>query len=492
MKKHLYIVLLSLLVASCVKDKSTSGDHPLPAVLVSGIADTLSIYTHRDTLNLTPEVSNENNYTYYWTVVSTNFVVTIHHDTPPIPDTISRTKNISYPMDLNPGQYLLAFNVVDKQTGVTTILPHVMNVSTLNMNGWYLLKDDGAKTDFDFIYPTGRIDNWIAANNNGKSLAGTAVKAVFTPSCKMSVTSSDLFNGLMVISNKDAGLYRIDNGQAAYTADNMFFSPPSTRNFQNVIQPQQTNYLELINDNHLYYMLKGALFTDMLNTYKPSAIAASAAMDVGFDELTKSVICYNMPNYSPLGANGDDLKNMNGELIWVAGYAGYRSIALTLFRMADGSGMLIKLNGSYGYLAGYTSPLIMVSDTLPATAPIMSADVIAGNYESDYVYYAKGNNVYLTDLNSNQQTLQESYPAGEKVTCMQHILYPQPVSTTPPPTTDCLAIATYNSSTGQYKVYLHKLSTTGTFTPQTTPNFTGNGRVASITYMEQGNGSRAF
>ncbi|WP_177192143.1 PKD-like family lipoprotein [Chitinophaga arvensicola] len=486
--KQLYIIaagLLLTLAMSCKKDNSTYADHPLPPVVVSGLKDSVTIFTRRDTLKMNPVVENESNYDFYWTAYSTNFV----QGNLPKADTLSNAKILNYPVVLAPGSYYLVFNVKDKKTGVIKLINLNLFVATVNMNGWYLLKDNAGKTDFDFIYKDGRIDNWISFNNGGKNLDGNAVKAIFTPSFKMTITSTDLFNTLTVLSEKDAAIYRIDNGKMVRSFDDMFFSKPATRKLQNAFQSMASNNIGLINDNKAYSMTKGALFTDLPSTYKVSAIAAVGAMDIGFDENSKSVFCFNGSSFAALGSNGNDLKNMNASVLWLSGYAGQRSIALGLFRMQSGQGLLVKLNVQYGYLAGFTSPLIMAKDTLPATHGLMNASAIGGNYDADYIYYANGNKIYLTDVATTQEILQETLPAGETVTCIQHIKYPQPTAGIPV-TTDYLAIASY--ANGRYKIWLHKISSTGTIDALTKPNFEGDGRVSNVTYVEQGLGSRVF
>lgn len=489
--KQLYIIaagLFFLVASGCKKDNSSYADHPLPPVTVSGLATSYSVFSHRDTLRINPVVADESRYEFYWTAYTTTFVQGTGQV--PKPDTLGRTKNLDYEVLLNPGQYILVFNVKDKTSGVIKLINVNMTVATLNMNGWYLLKDNGSTTDFDFIYKDGRIDNWIAFYNNGKSLDGKAVKAVYTPSFKMTLTSTSLFDALTVLSEKDAGIYRIDNGVMAMNFDNMFFSKPATRKLQNVFQSMNTANLGLINDNKAYSLTKGALFTDLPQTYKVSPVAAVGALDIGFDEISKSVILFNGANFATLGANGDSLKRLNADLVWMNGYAGRRSVALALFRMPTGEGVLVKLNAQYGYLAGFSSPLLMIKDTLPQTHSLMTAGVIGGNYDADYIYYGVNNKIYLTDINTLQEALQVTLPDGETVTCIQHIKYPQPNSTTIPTTTDYLAIASY--ANGRYKVWLYTISSTGTIQALPKPNFEGDGRVANITYVEQGAGSRVY
>lgn len=492
MKKLLFIIivmgLFSVLVSSCYKDTSTEGDLDFPSATVSGVEASYTAYTHRDILHINPTVANETQYDFYWTVYSTNF--TQGTGLVPKADTLAKTKELSYEVLLDPGQYILILNIKDKKTSVTDMKTINLTVSTLNMGGWYLLKDDGQKTDFDFIYSGGRINNWIAYYNDGKSIEGKALKAVFAPSFKLSPASTNLFNVFAVISDKDAAIYRIDNGKLVMGFDNMFFTKPDVKKPQNILQPMSVTGLCLVNDSKVYWMNKGALFANSnVTNYKISPVAAVGAAPILFDENSKSIVVNDNGNNVALGTSGAVLKNMNAELVWIGGYAGVRSIALALFRQNDGSGLLVRMNAATGYLLYNTSPLIQVSKTVPQAHGLMSADVIGGNYDSDYIYYAKGNKIYLTDLASLQEALQVTLPAGETVTCIQHIKYPQPASGVAT-TTDYLAIASY--ANGHYKVWLHKISSTGTISALPQPTFEGDGRISCINYVEQGNGSRVF
>lgn len=489
-KTYLFHILLGCLLAfACQKDHSTGAGIPLPAFAVSGMKDTITLFTYQDTMRITPSIQDTSLYDIYWTNVNGAFLSLLGNKAKT--DTIGRNKDLVYPVFLDPGQYYVVLHLRDKKTGLTKLTTTVLNVSTLNNDGWYLLKDNNGKTDLDFIHQKGRIDNWIAYYNNGKSMEGNAVNAVFAPSCKLTVSTTDQFGGLMVLSDKDAGLYRVSNGLMIYNFDNMFFRKPATRKLQNVFQPMNTNNLTVLNDGRAYMMTKGALFTDMPQTYtKLSPMVGVASMDLGWDQSSKSIMFYNALNFAKLGSNGDDLKNMNADLKWLTGYAGQRSVALALFKTADNKGVLFKLNAFYQYLAGFDKALIMARDTIELTHGLMNANTIGGNYDGDYIYYAVNNQIYMTDIATVQERLQVTLPVGEVVTAIQHVKYPQPININVPSTTDCLAIATYVN--GRYKVYIHKISSTGTIQPITTPTYEGDGRVKTIIYMEKGFGSRVF
>jgi len=491
MKKiYIFSVLIGcLMTIACQKDHSTDAHIPLPSFAVSGMKDTITLFTFQDTMRITPSIQDTSLYDIYWTNVNSAFLSLLGNKAKT--DTIGRYKDLVYPVFLDPGQYYVVLHLRDKKTGLTKLITTVLNVSTLNNDGWYLLKDNNGKTDIDFIHQKGRIDNWIAYYNNGKSLEGNAVNAVFAPSCKLTVSTTDQFNGLMVLSEKDAGLFRISNGLMIYNFDNMFFGKPATRKLQNVFQPMNTNNLTVINDGRAYMMTKGALFTDMPQTYtRLSSWVGVASMDLGWDQSSKSIIFYNGIRFATPASNGEDLKNMKADLKWLTGYAGQRSVALALFKTEDGKGVLFKINALYQYLSGSEKALIMARDTIELTHGLMNANIIGGNYDSDFIYYAVGNKIYMTDVATVQERLQVTLPAGETVTAIQHVKYPQPVNINVPSTTDCLAIATY--ANGRYKVYIHKISSTGTIQPVNTPSFEGDGRVKTIIYMEKGAGSRVF
>jgi len=504
----LYILaagLLALLAAACNKDDSTAAG-PIAQLKVTGLKDTFTVIAHQDFLTSTPTVENENDYDYYWTLFSTEFNAATGA-TLIKPDTLARTKDLNYEVVQDPGAYILVFNAKEKSTGVVKQVNMVANITTLTLNGWYLVKDNGGKTDMDFIYPTenpvNRIDNWIAYYNGGKSLNGNAVSAVFAPSFRTSITSQKYFPVLIVASQNDAAIYRIDNGAMQLNFDNMFFTKPAVRRPQSVFQPANTTALGFINDGRAYNMTKGALFANLPVAYNGatygnlSSITASAALDLGFDNTRKSVFVFNGISYLELkvlvsnGVNNGlgKLQNVNGNLQWMTGYTGSSSQALVLFRNPQDTGYLYKVDGRYGQLF-YGTPfttggkIVTIADTLKPQHGLMNASAIGGNYDVDLIYYAVGSSIYKMDVTTTTESLQYTLPAGETVTAIQHIRYPETA-----PTVNSIAIATYNA--GHYKVYLHPLSGTQTLL-LTQPSFQGDGRVSRVIYMKNGVGSRVY
>lgn len=493
MKKiHILLIgLLSVCTFSCFEDNSNYDLIDIPPVIVEGLETRYDVYTHRDVLSISPTVQDENRYDFYWLLYSANF--NVNEGVVPPADTLSLSKKLEYEVMLNPGRYILVFNAVDKQTTVTTKITADVYVSTLNMKGWYLLKEYGDKTDFDFIHENGRTDNWISTYN-GKSMDGKAIKAIHVPQMKSSPTSSDLYNTFLVISDKDAAFYRIDNGLQVMDFDHMFFTKPSVKKPQNAFQPMNNNAVVITNDYKMYGMTKGTFFANpaVPGPVKVAPVAGVGSMIFGFDMGSKSVFLsqdgYSFPG---IPSNAGELKNTDKEIIWMTGYPGARNVGLILLKQTDGSGRLVKLNTSYGNMAGYSSPFIMDQKTIAASHGLMNADLIAGNYDNDYLYYAKANQVYLTDLASFPEVLQVTLPIGETITSMQHVIYPQRVTASVVPTLSEFVVTSY--SNGHYKVWFYEISSTGELRPtQNGPAFEGEGRIVNVNYVEQGNGIRIF
>jgi hypothetical protein len=305
----------------------------------------------------------------------------------------------------------------------------------------------------------------------------------------------------MLASKNDAALYRVDNGAMLLNFDNMFFSKPAVRKPQGLSHPSAGNQVNFINDGKAYNLVKGTLFANMpatangINYTGISGLTASASLDMVWDPARKTVFCLNGGAYSELTVNATSLagklKNVNGNLQWMTGYTGNRSVGLLLFRNPQDTGYLYKIDGTFGPLGLGSGKLVLNADTLKPQHGLMNASVIGGNYFIDLIYYAKGDKICMTDVASASETELFQLPAGETVTSIQHIVYPQMVyNPAISPTISYIAIATYKA--GRYKVYLHTISGTGTISAVTQPSFEGEGRVANVIYMEQGNGSRSF
>ncbi len=69
------------------------------------------------------------------------------------PDTLARTKDLNYEVVQAPNIYYLVFNAKEKSTGVVKQFNMIVNITTLNMTGFCVVKDNAGKTDMDFFLP---------------------------------------------------------------------------------------------------------------------------------------------------------------------------------------------------------------------------------------------------------------------------------------------------------------------------------------------------
>jgi hypothetical protein len=491
MKKiHLiYAILLPVLVFSCYEDKGNYDYKELDPVMIEGLDEVYSVYTYQDVLDIRPTVSNDERYDYCWQLYPTTFNVNLRQV--PRPDTLALTRELNYEVLLNPGEYILVFNARDKTTGYTEMKTVTLKVSTRNMTGWYLLKDHDGKTDFDFIYPDGRFDNWIARLNQGKQLEGNAVKALFVREFKETITSENL-NTFVVLAERDAAIIRIDHGTIVRDYDQMFFAPPADRNLQNAVLDVAENNVYVINDGKVYFMTKAAgLFQDPVDpstgNYHMAPFGALGMSPLFFyDVNSTTIVTYNGSAYTP--SSNDIVRNMNADLLWMEGYNNTKWYTYALFKHRESGEMQFvkfKNNDYYGNISTISSMPV------PPASNLIDADKVTGNYDYEILYYAKGNKIYRSNVDVPPMLESDkviTLPEGEVVTCMQHMKKPIPQSSTVI-SVDKLAVASH--ANGRYKVWLFDLQS-GDIVPLSQPTFEGEGRVTCINYVQPEGGIRIF
>ncbi len=179
---------------------------------------------------------------------------------------------------------------------------------------------------------------------------------------------------------------------------------------------------------------------------------------------------------------------MDAELVWASsinyrvqtsGVNGFAWLAYSLMEKHTNpvSHMLVKISA-----AGYSNsnPIKQV-DALPATSGLITAEKRAVNADYGIIYFVKDHKLYKYIIDNQQELPILDLPAGEEVTCMQHIAYPNIMSTDFGSEINRFAIATY--ANGKYKVWLHEFDA-GDLKPLSEPTFEGNGRVACINYVK--------
>lgn len=490
-----WLSLASLLLVACFEDDSKDNYQDLDEVVIEGIASKYSKVSHQDVLSITPKVTTKAEVEYVWELWSAGRQTGVI----PRPDTIGRAKDLNYEVMETPGTYYLVFNVKDVKTGVTTTYKSDFDVVTINSTGWYLLKDEGSGekyTDYDFIYDGGRINNWIAFYNDGKKLKGEAVKSIFVPKYSREIGSNlyDYVCMLTPVAREEIAFVELNSGVVERSFESLFFDLPVNKDFRNIGVSNNGNEIHLINGNDFYFMnAQGAgSFYSSYGEYSVAGYRLNGLQGpILFDNKSESFMYITYGNFNryiesstaPVSCN-----NMNAELIWASsinfkvqtsGVNGFAWLAYSLMKKhADpASYMLVKISAA-GY--GNSNPIKQV-DALPATSGLVTAEMRAVNADYGIIYYVKDHKLYKYIIDNQHEEPILDLPAGEEVTCMQHIAYPNLMATDFGSEINCFAIATY--ANGKYKVWLHEFDA-GDLKPLDEPTFEGSGRVACVNYVE--------
>ncbi len=490
--------MAGLVLSSCYKDKGNYDYTAMPPIEIGGIESSYLRYAVDDRLVITPQIADEGKYDFCWEIYE-DYRST--HGNIPEADTIARTKNLD--LDLNftlpAGGYVLGFKATDKSTKYTEIVYTKLTVTTLNMNGWYFTKQIGDETDMDFYYQGGKIENWMAAHNDGYRLQGSPRETIILSNYKEASSDTQVQTVLLSLSDRDASIFRLTDGGLSRDFNRMFFNPPAERNVQGCVTDMNFSTLSFLINNGIYTMSLGSFYGGgylatpaLANGNSISHAAIGFGNIICFDDNSKSF--RTTANYTVLNERPESpisCNNMNADLLWLEGYQSPRMAAMALIKTLDSDVYtLIDMSITYPTIGSNLNPINQVK-TLPAGSKLPHANARGGHFDFQLVYFADGADVYMHDFQSSQETLLFSAPAGETVTHVQHIKYPlNPASGAS--YTNCLVVASHKD--GRYKVWVFDLETTGGITAaaNTPPTYEGEGLVKCATYLETGNGSWTY
>ena len=151
MKKIVYFLVICLVFVGCYKDRSSTRWEPIGSIIVEGIQREYRLAPVTDTLRINPVVRstdpNDNvaGFEYLWTYYNVS-----RGDI----DTISRTKNLVFPITLSSGVYRVVLRVTNPDNGYTVFHTTTLRVATVFSLGFYFLKETSAgHTELDFFTP---------------------------------------------------------------------------------------------------------------------------------------------------------------------------------------------------------------------------------------------------------------------------------------------------------------------------------------------------
>ena len=176
----LFIVSLSVILASCYDDKGNYDYTHLPDITIK-TKDTVNV-TQLHTLELPADVNlngeTETDYEFNWRIWSNNIGGVNEQKV------IGDTRNLVYKVTDAPGTYTLVLTVRNKITDVKTYKQIHLVISGSITEGWMVLQEKDGKSDFDLImspYFSNRVSTDEILRNcyesvNGEPLVGRGVK----------------------------------------------------------------------------------------------------------------------------------------------------------------------------------------------------------------------------------------------------------------------------------------------------------------------------
>ncbi len=153
---RLYYILpfsVALSLAACVDDKGSNERMPINEVEIEGMEENYYKIAHSETLTIPVEVKgsisgkDDSQYNFEWFYCNGALSEDSHKHV-----TISKDKDLVYPLDMNPGTYKLYLRVTDKGTGMAYEKSTTLTLLSPFVRGFYLFgdKEDGT-CGLDFV-----------------------------------------------------------------------------------------------------------------------------------------------------------------------------------------------------------------------------------------------------------------------------------------------------------------------------------------------------
>ncbi|GGH18653.1 hypothetical protein FAZ19_11485 [Sphingobacterium alkalisoli] len=212
MKIYYKIAFLSMLILNaCSKDLGNYEYHDINELDIQGVNDTYVMRTNIDTLRIVPTItktmdeSDESRYSHLWILKLGTSAF----------DTISREKNVEYPIKLSPASYDLFYRVLDQVTGVTWTANTKISVSTPYSKGLLIIGED--EEGFAEAEMLAMLSDTVHIRN---ILSGTELPRLRGPVSFFHTSGTATYSRLWVMTN--TGSYFLDRATMAATTANIF------------------------------------------------------------------------------------------------------------------------------------------------------------------------------------------------------------------------------------------------------------------------------
>lgn len=454
------IFLITLLfTSSCYKDKSNYEYRPVSDIKISGLAQKYVQITELDVLKINPQISSDYDTTqfeYTWMVYNANNTV----------DTISKSKNLSYPIVGVPANFTLMFSVKNRSNGLGANVQTLLEVVSQYSKGYFMLKETvDANTDIDFLQENGTLLNNILLTSQGSTLQGAPRS--------MGILYNNPMMDPKTLGKSTAnciGLITYDRKTSVFRLADMFKVNDHSTMFYG--EPNDIPYHFYTNYTNSVYLSSTGLYSisgSGLGKYGPPTsadiVGASdfrtlSAPNIGFvywDDTNRRILFHNYTSTPQiLITPGFSTTNLNYNCIFMGNYGGTLSGAQTgvvfiLFKdRTDPSKLILyKLTGTSPFSAPAVNSVIAISD---ASKMHTATHFASSERAAQVIYFVASNKLYYFDPATQTETAftPQGLPADETITYISNRFNWYDTSRF-----DYLTIATYKN--GIYKVYMYNM-----------------------------------
>lgn len=483
--KHIVWIFILALVCSCIDDKGNytylSSSDIMP-IEISGLEKEMTIEVD-STLHLTPELLNMDNpdkYTYEWYVMEYN----VAGKAPERRD-IGQEKDLNYKVTLDPGVWRLSYKVINPENNVFVRAEIKLSVvaTVIDNKGWYILKDNGEETDFDYINMEDVLYKDVLRERE-LQLPGTAVAMEYQPS-GFDYNITDSYGNVVTLINQSA--FHVVSTQEIYSFNSktlklifdfqdQFYSVPETCQPQNVVH-LGGGFRFLQNNGKIYYVNgvspnigKVSPVSGNYNLYK-DYIPSGGRECIVFDQTSNSLMLADaylteLAELAELEQDGSiySFTNMPYDMVCI-GYnmptQGYKQGYIVMRHKESGEGILLRVFGKY-------STSITSLSAIPKESKLLQAKLVTPPQNADFLYFVYGTNHIYSYENASGLPIEDrekevlSYPEGETITSIRQVFAAQTDNT---PQKNQLAVLT--TQDGKWKLYLYDLL--GESTPEINP-----------------------
>jgi hypothetical protein len=470
--KIVYFAISLLLISSCYKDLGNYNYVDINEVTFTGIASSYNVMKDIDTLKINPvinmtdgDINDESRFQYIWLAVKAYATK----------DTIGKTRNLAYPVKLNPDTYEFYLKVVDKKTDIVWTAKSSLVIGTAYTKGIMLigenkesktqvqmlamvkdtvlfpdmLKDNGLPDmtgPLDIIH-TGYNSNdkyiklWVLSTSGSYFIDRLTQKATIANNFKsltyMATPVSEALNPIEIVprikdkaGNSGGNSYRVvvcSNGWIFMTYlllnGGDYYTEPINR--------EESNYnLILKAKPYIFYGLNtwnNFVWYDQTNERFMRVASSIATTSVVIPDAPGEIFPWNQSGTGRTLVYGENTLNTDG------GATGGISFAI----MKDGAGnaFIYKFYASTGV---EKRGFYQVKSIAPGFA---NAKFYAFSSKRTVVFYVYNNTLYAYDYNTGNEKIYTLLSGGDEITMLK-------ADTQMEPSTNPIYIATYNATTG--------------------------------------------